>query len=113
MRPPQTPDPWGPPGPAGSPGPNGLAVTALVVAVANVVFGSFLGFFVPLVPAFAAVVAVVLGHVALRQIDRGAGQGRALAVAALVIGYLCLAGVALVVALAMTFATVGMALLGF
>lgn len=96
-----------------APETNGLAVIALVIAVANVVFGSFLGLFLPLLPAAVAVVVVAIGHVSLAQINRGGQQGRAIAVSALVIGYLCLAGVAAFLGLAFTFTAVGMALLGF
>jgi len=84
-----------------------------VIAVANVVFGSFLGMFVPLVPAAAAVVVVALGHVSLTQITRNGQQGREMAVSALAIGYLCLAGFAAFLVLTFTFTAVGMALLGF
>lgn len=102
-----------PPETSRSPGTNGLSVAALVIAVANVVFGSFLGLFVPLVPAVVALLVVAMGHVALAQITRGGEQGRAVAVSALVIGYLCLAGTAAFLVLAFTFTTVGLALLGF
>ncbi|ODQ84038.1 hypothetical protein BFG51_07635 [Dietzia alimentaria] len=90
-----------------------MAVVALVIAVANVVFGSFLGLFVPLVPAAVAVVVVAIGHTSLRQITRSGEAGREMAVSALVIGYLCLAAVAAFLLMAFTFTTVGMALLGY
>lgn len=103
----------GTPGSFHPPGTNTLAVVALVIAVANVVFGSFLGLFVPLVPAAVAVVVVAIGHTSLKQITRSGEAGREMAVSALVIGYLCLAGVAAFLLMAFTFTTVGMALLGY
>lgn len=104
--------PYDAPGTPRPTGTNGLSVIALVIAVANVVFGSFLGMFVPLVPA-AAVVVVALGHVSLTHITRNGQQGREMAVSALAIGYLCLAGFAAFLVLTFTFTAVGMALLGF
>lgn len=94
-------------------GGNELAPVALVVAVANVVFGSFLGLFVPLVPAVITVIVVILGHVSLAQIRRRGQGGRAMAISALVIGYLGIAWVLMLLVLALTSATIGMALLGF
>ena len=104
--------PSGMPGPP-EPGTNVLAVAALVLAVGNVVFGSFLGFFLPLVPAAVSLLVVILGHLSLAQIRRRGEDGRAVALAALGIGYLCLAGVLAILALMFTFSAVGMALLGF
>jgi len=103
-------DPYEPAPPAGG---NELAVVALVVAVANVVFGSFLGLFVPLVPAVITVIVVILGHVSLAQIRRRGEEGRAMAISALVIGYLGIAWVFVLLVLALTSAAIGMALLGF
>ena len=53
-------------------------------AIASVVLACFFG--------FGSVLAVVFGHVALRQIDRagGAQKGRAVAMAGLALGYLSL-----------------------
>ena len=110
---PRTGYPDGTPGSFRPPGTNGPAVVALVLAVANVVFGSFLGLFVPLIPAAVAVIVVAIGHVSLRQITRSGEAGREMAVSALVIGYLCLAGIAAFLVMAFTFTTVGMALLGY
>lgn len=103
-------DPQSPAYPSGG---NTLALIALVLAVGNVVFGSFLGLFVPLVPAVVMIVVVVLAHVALAQIRRRGQDGRAMAVTALVIGYLGIAWVLVLLVLAFTSAAVGMAILGF
>ena len=103
-------DPYEPAPPAGG---NELAVVALVVAVANVVFGSFLGLFVPLVPAVITVIVVILGHVSLAQIRRRGQEGRAMAISALVIGYLGIAWMLMFLVLALTSAAMGMAILGF
>ena len=54
---------------------NGLAIAALVTGI--------LGF---------SIVSVVLGHVALSQINRTREEGRGLAIAGLVLGYVGIAG---------------------
>ncbi|HHX85950.1 MAG TPA: DUF4190 domain-containing protein [Actinomycetales bacterium] len=94
---------------------NATAVAAVVVAVGNVVFGSFLGLFLPALPAVIAVVAVVLGHVALAQLRRsGTGEsGRGLAITALVVGYVWLALSSLLVGGMLLFTGFGLAVLGF
>lgn len=71
---------------------NGLAVASLLTSVLWMWW-------------FGSVLAIVLGHLALRQIDRSEGRegGRGLAVAGLVIGYL---GV-FVAALVLVFGTFG------
>lgn len=92
---------------------NGFAVAAIVVAVGNVIFGSFLGLFLPPLPVLAAVVAVVLGHVALARVRRSGESGRGLAIAALVVGYAWLAVILLLVGAMLLFTGFGLAVLGF
>jgi hypothetical protein len=86
--PPPVPPPYYPPAPR----TNGLAIASLVLGVASLP-GSFCCFccFGLLFPP--AVLAIVFGHVALSQIKQSQGQvnGRGMAVAGLVCGYLCLA----------------------
>ena len=98
-------DPYEPVHPAGG---NELALVALVVAVGNVVFGSFLGLFVPVIPAVITVIVVILGHVSLAQIRRRGQEGRAMAISALVIGYLGIAWVLMFLVLALTFLKSGL-----
>ena len=83
--------PYPPPVPYGAPQrTNSLAVVTLVLGL--------LGF---------AVVPVVTGHLALRQIrERGEG-GTALAVIGLVLGYLAVAGYALLLVVVVVAAVVG------
>ncbi len=90
-----------------------IAIAAVVIAVGNIVFGSFLGLFLPPFPAVTAVVAVILGHVALARIGRTGDTGRGLALSALVLGYLWLAGTLLLVGAMLMFTGFGPALLGF
>lgn len=66
------------------PGPmSGQAVAALVCAAVGLVGGLLV------LPLFASLVGIVLGHLALTAINRSGGfvRGRGLAVAALVCGY--------------------------
>lgn len=100
-------------GPGAAAPVNGTAVAAVVVAVGNVVFGSFLGLFLPFLPVAVAVVAVVLGHVALSRVRRSGESGRGLAITALVVGYLYVAAVALFVGGMLLFTGYGLAFLGF
>jgi hypothetical protein len=62
---------------------NGIAITGLVCGILGLCA----------VGLFAAIAAIVFGHIALAQIIRfgGMGQGRGLAIAGLVMGYLFLA----------------------
>ncbi|MBB1024005.1 MULTISPECIES: DUF4190 domain-containing protein [unclassified Dietzia] len=92
---------------------NGTALAAIVVAVGNVVFGSFLGLFVPLLPPVFALVSVVLGHLALARIRRTGQAGRGLALTALAVGYLWLFVIALLISGMMMLTGYGFALLGF
>jgi hypothetical protein len=64
--------------------PNGLAVASLV---AGVLWLGWLG----------STLAVVFGHVALRQIAREQGRGRSLAIAGLALGYLGMLTLALAI----------------
>jgi hypothetical protein len=59
-----------------------MAITALVVSLAGLV--TLCGFISP--------VAIPFGHIALSQIKRTGQEGRGMAIAGLVIGYLALAG---------------------
>lgn len=90
-----------------------LAVVAVVVAVSTIVFGSFLGLFLPVLPAAGAVVAVVLGHLALVRIQRSGAPGRGLALTALAVGYLWLVATILMISGILLFTGYGPALLGF
>jgi hypothetical protein len=66
--------------PAG--GTNGFAIASLVCGIASLCAG-----------LVTAILAVVFGHVALAQISRSGGyeQGRGIAIAGLVIGYIFIA----------------------
>jgi hypothetical protein len=66
------------------PGTNGMAIAALVSALAGLTLSC--GLLAPL--------GIVFGHIALSQIKRTGENGRGMAIAGLVIGYLCLAAVA-------------------
>jgi hypothetical protein len=69
---------------------SGLAITSLVCAIASVVF-SWLVF-----PILAAVVAVITGHMALKQTKANTAiGGRGVAFAGLIIGYIMLGFLAL------------------
>lgn len=70
---------------------NTLAIVALVLAF------------------FVQIAAVVCGHIALSQIKKTGEQGRGLAIAALVIGYVVigLGIIATIVAIVVTFAAIG------
>ena len=98
---------------AGSPDVNGTALAAVVLAVGNVVFGSFLGLFLPVIPAVFALASVLLGHLALARIRRTGQAGRGLALTALAVGYLWLVVITLVVCAMLLFTGYGFALLGF
>lgn len=90
-----------------------IAVAALVVAVANLVFGSFLGLFFPVIPALWALLAVGLGHLALARIRSSGAAGRGFALTALATGYLWLVVTAVIVGWMLLFTGYGFALLGF
>jgi Domain of unknown function (DUF4190) len=73
------------PDPAALAATNGLAVGSLITSIAGAVFGiplTLLCYIGPLIP----IVGVVLGAVALGQINRTNQQGRGLAVAGIVVG---------------------------
>ncbi|PAY23693.1 hypothetical protein CEY15_07320 [Dietzia natronolimnaea] len=92
---------------------NGTALAAVVLAVGNVVFGSFLGLFLPALPAVFALASVVLGHLALARIRRTGQAGRGLALTALAVGYLWLVVITVLVSGMLLFTGYGLALLGF
>lgn len=98
---------------AGPPDVNGTALAAVVLAVGNVVFGPFLGLFLPAVPAVFALASVLLGHLALARINRTGQAGRGLALTALAVGYLWLVLITLLVCGMLLFTGYGFALLGF
>lgn len=102
------------PDPHGSPPPvNRMALAAVVLAVGNVVFGSFLGLFLPVFPAVFAVVSVALGHLALFRVRRSGEAGRGLALTALAVSYVWLAIMASVVFGMLLFTGYAYAVLGF
>ncbi|MDV8000988.1 DUF4190 domain-containing protein [Rhodococcus sp. IEGM 1408] len=102
------------PDPHGGPRPvNRTALAAVVLAVGNVVFGSFLGLFLPVFPAVFAVVSVALGHVALFRVRRSGESGRGLALTALAVSYVWLAVMASVVFGMLLFTGYAFAVLGF
>jgi len=67
---------------AGSQATNGMAIASLVSSLLGLT-GVFCG-----ITALGAPLGVVFGHVALSQIKRQGGEGRGLAIAGLVIGYI-------------------------
>ena len=70
------------------PGTNGVAIASLVLGI------------VCLCTGLCAIPAVICGHIALAQINRSGGteQGRGMAIAGLVIGYVYLAFIVLYIA---------------
>ena len=84
---------WSPPAPART---NPFAITSLVLGVVWIYW-------------VGSILAIVFGHVALRQIARSDDQesGRGMAIAGLVLGYLGLAAGALMVAFVVAIATLG------
>lgn len=70
-------------------GTNGLAIASLVCSLVG-----------PFTCGLTTIVGVILGHVALSQIKRSGQEGRAMAIAGLVIGYLSLVAAVLLVVLA-------------
>lgn len=127
MSDPLTDDPAGTPGPGGDPGGDGpvahphgapapvdsTALAAVVLAVGNVVFGSFLGLFLPAFPAVIAVVSAALGHLALFRVRRSGRGGRVLALTALAVSYVGLAVMAALVLGMLLFTGYAFAVLGF
>ena len=73
---------------------NGFAITSLVCGILGFCAGG----------ALAAIPAIVFGHIALAQINRSGGmeQGRGMAIAGLVMGYLFLALIVLYIAFVVT-----------
>ncbi|GGE95184.1 DUF4190 domain-containing protein [Mycetocola zhadangensis] len=74
---------------------NGMAVTALVLGIVAMVFGIWipipvLGLFMMFVAFLPAILAVVFGHVGLRNAARS-GVGRGGSIAGLVLGYVVIA----------------------
>src|SRR5690606_17890342 len=69
---------------------NGLAIASLVLGIAGITVGWFL-------IGIPSILAVVFGHVALSTIRRTGQQGRGMAIAGLVTGYIVVGVVVLVV----------------
>ncbi|MCF2530158.1 DUF4190 domain-containing protein [Yinghuangia soli] len=69
------------------PGTNGMAIASLVLSIVCL-------------SGVGSVLGVIFGHIALGQIERTGQQGRGMAIAGLVIGYVGLAVVALVIIIA-------------
>lgn len=98
--PPPPPSPYGQPGPypayGGGPGylpqqkgTNGFAVASLVLGI---IWCYFVG----------SILAVIFGHIAISQIGSDGGQGKGLAIAGLVLGYIGIAIGAVVIVVAAT-----------
>jgi predicted PurR-regulated permease PerM len=63
---------------------NTLAVTSLVLGVVQ-----FVGWFIVLLPGLlAAILAIVLGFVAMKQVSRSGESGRGLAISGVILGFL-------------------------
>ncbi|WP_179855457.1 DUF4190 domain-containing protein [Paractinoplanes atraurantiacus] len=74
----------------GNPAPtSGYAVASMVLGIVGIL-GGWCTFAVP------CVLAVVLGHAALHEMKRVRKEGRGMAIAGLVLGYVCLAPAALI-----------------
>lgn len=76
---------------AAIPKPAGFAVASLILGL----IGLFVSWFTLAIPS---ILAVIFGHVALARVRRGIGDGRGMAIAGLVLGYLTIALVALLIA---------------
>jgi hypothetical protein len=105
-RPPQYPSPYDPYDPYRVPpsGTNGLAIGSLVTSIAGVVLGVPLTLFC-YVGLLIPIVGIVLGAVALNQINRTNQQGRGLAIGGIAVG-----GVTLVLLVVLMIVVIGMAL---
>ena len=83
--------------------PQGLAVLSMVAGILSLLGCSM----------FAAIPAIVCGHIGVRQADRGEASGRGMAMAGLVMGYISLAVTVIIVAIYVVFfillATAGVA----
>jgi Domain of unknown function (DUF4190) len=104
--PPEYPSPYDPYDPYRVPpsGTNGLAIGSLVTSIAGVVPGVPLTLFC-YVGLMIPIVGIVLGAVALNQINRTNQQGRGLAISGIAIG-----GVTLVLLVVLMIVVIGMAL---
>ena len=89
------PPPPPPPPPVAGPGTNGFAVASLVCSIATT-----------MICGNSSILAIVLGHVARRQIKRTGEGGAGLALAGLIIGYLGLAAIAVFITVMIVAATV-------
>lgn len=73
---------------------NGFAIASLVISLS----------------CFGGILAVIFGHVALSQISRSGEDGRALAIAGLVIGYI---GVVLTILYVLVYVAIGVGMSGY
>lgn len=102
--PPQYPAYGAPPYPAYYAGPmpqstNGMAIASLACSIASFFIAPFVG----------AVLGVIFGHMALKQLKTSPEQGHGMAVAGLIIGYIHLALFVLIVLFVMLVLIVGVA----
>jgi hypothetical protein len=74
---------------AAAPKTNALAITSLIASIANFVIVPFIG----------AIVGVITGHIALKQLRTSGEGGRGMAVAGVIVGWVGLAGAILVTAI--------------
>ena len=83
--------------------PQGLAVASMVAGILSLLGCS----------VFAAIPAIVCGHIGVRQADRGEASGKGMAMAGLIMGYISLAVTLIIVAIYVVFfillATAGVA----
>ena len=83
--------------------PQGLAVASMVAGILSLLGCSM----------FAAIPAIVCGHIGVRQADRGEASGKGMAMAGLIMGYISLAVTLIIVAIYVVFfillATAGVA----
>ena len=67
--------------------PQGMAVTALVAGILSLLMCGL----------FAAIPAIICGHIGIKQADRGEASGRGMAMAGMIMGYASLALTVLVI----------------
>lgn len=64
---------------------NAFAVTSMILGIIGLILGWTVFFF------FASILAVVFGHISLSQLNRSQENGRGMAIAGLVTGYISVA----------------------
>lgn len=67
---------------------NGYAVASLVLSICGIVF---------LLPLIGSILGIVFGHLSLSQLNESEQQGRGMAIAGLVLGYLGVAATAVMI----------------